>query len=438
MPPPPPPPLLLLLLLAVSSVCVDGGWIRTPASALQMLKNQSHTLPADVYKFDPISTGQQQYPDEVRYATLTDVSLCTCRHRCLADLRCMGYEHDKDINRCGLTDILLPGRVTSATVGEWSTGRRRGISWLGAPCHTDSDCSLLITGAECGPENVCACQRGWTPLDEMLCQPDEHWVQLNSALPDDKRLDKEMKSTSLQSCQDKCRDNIQCWAVEYRARDGACRLYGSAGQAAGQPLPAGTTAHELRLGRWVGSPPEGYTDIAGRLFHLTGYTPSIEAAEACLQRKGVRYVPDTPKLIKMIFQRLNITDRWIGVGFNDAVQENRFDTADGSTLITGSVVWDLGQPDNVGNEDCGTLSIEQKLNDLTCSMDIQHLCEYIGPILDHDNDPIITWDRDQDGALIWLTYDLGRAAASQPRPLSGTRQCRSDGCSADPRGRSVR
>ena len=466
--PPLPPRLLQLLLLAVvvvvvPSANVEGGWNHIPDSALQQLRSPHLALPRDVFKFHPISTGQQLYSEDVRYATLTNVSLCTCRHRCLADLHCMGYEHEGNSSKCGITDILLPGNITEETVGEWSTGRRRGVSWLGAPCDTNSNCSLLITGAECGPENVCACRRGWTPLDEMLCRPDEHWLSSTSLTGD--RL-KNVEDVSLHSCQDECRDNTDCWAVEYDKESevcwlygpieaeesagelleevqasfkpscwgkcyfkascktveydqesGICRLYGSAEQSVSESLPAGTTTYELRMGRWIGEPPTGYTDIAGRLFQLADEVPSKDAAEACLDLEGgAQYVPDNPKLLKRVYETLGIivspSERArLGIGFNDVLEENRFDTADGSALDTASFQWHTGQPSNSsddGEEDCGGFIDQQKLNDISCNSPHEQLCEYIGPILEYNEAPVTTEDPGDDGrAFTWLTYDLG-------------------------------
>ena len=411
--PPLPPRLLQLLLLAVvvvvvPSANVEGGWNHIPDFALQQLRSPHLALPPDVFKFHPISAGKQLYSEDVRYATLTGVSLCTCRHRCLADLRCMGYEHEGNSGRCGITDILLPGNVTEETVGEWSTGRRRGVSWLGAPCHNDSDCSLLITGAECGPENVCACRRGWIPLDEMLCRPDEHWLS-STSLTGDNSPDK-IKAVSLHSCQDECRNNTDCWAVEYDSGTKICLLYGPVEQSAGNQLPADTTAYELRMGRWVGEPPTGYTDIAGRLFQLTDKVPSEDAAEACLDLEGVQYVPDNPKLMKRVYETLDITDTHVGLGFNDVLEENRFDTADGSALDTDNFTWPSGEPNNSGgNEDCGGFMGKQELNDFDCTRSIKQLCEYVGPIMEYNKALDTTEDPgDDDGrAFTWLTYDLG-------------------------------
>ncbi|KAF0313935.1 hypothetical protein FJT64_015559 [Amphibalanus amphitrite] len=153
---PPRPSLLLTLILvplAQSQEDVATNLSHFPAEALERLSTGSVTFPPEAFGFDYISNGSQRYPDHMRYRTLTGISLCSCRLRCLADPRCLGFEHLMGSKTCGLTDILLPASVTQETEGEWSTGRRRGISWLGQPCHQDADCSLFASdpdGVECG------------------------------------------------------------------------------------------------------------------------------------------------------------------------------------------------------------------------------------------------------------------------------------------------
>ncbi|KAF0296069.1 hypothetical protein FJT64_006455 [Amphibalanus amphitrite] len=94
--PPQLPRLLLLMSLVLASASVEAGWSRIPASFLERIKSRELTLPPEVYKFDMISAEGSLYPDEIRNVSLKGVSLCACRHRCLTDLSCMGFEHQKE------------------------------------------------------------------------------------------------------------------------------------------------------------------------------------------------------------------------------------------------------------------------------------------------------------------------------------------------------
>ena len=426
-PPLPPrlPQLLLMLAVIVASASVEDGWNHIPQLALWQLKHQPLTLPNEAMKFDHISTGQQLYPKDARYSTLTAVSLCVCRNRCLTEPRCMGYEYEKKSGECGLTDILLPANTTEETETlEWSTGRRRGISWLGAPCHSDTDCSLLINGAECGLEKICTCERGWTPLNEMLCRPDTHWVKLpGKAFTGDLVVEKE--AASLHSCWDICEDSAECWAVEHQTptlekeQAGECRIYGSAKQDRDILLSNGSTAYQIRLG-WVDNPPNDmFTDIGGRFFHLTDKVAGSGAAEKCLDAGGVQYVPDSLTVVKRIYNTLEIrTDLTplelmptnIGIGFNDVLNENRFDTADGSALDAVSFRWSKGQPDDLERsekiENCGSFMEEHELNDIGCSRRLRHLCEYVGPGLNISKIESNTKEDGIDEGITWLAYRL--------------------------------
>ncbi|KAF0287440.1 Hemolymph lipopolysaccharide-binding protein [Amphibalanus amphitrite] len=413
--PPQLPRLLLLMSLVLASASVEAGWSRIPASFLERIKSRELTLPPEVHKFDIISAGGSLYPDEIRKVSLKGVSLCACRHRCLTDLSCMGFEHQKEGGTCGLTDVLLPAPITppntdgqsQSPAGGWSTGRRRGISWLGAPCHTSSDCSLLVQGSECGPEGFCACQSGWTPLDETLCRPEEHWVPLpDTDLPGTRLLDSSSGSDSLNSCQDRCKNNIDCWTIRYDQTTKSCQLFDTTSQTVETNLPTASTAYQIRLGRWTGNAPSGYTDVGGRLFMVTSKVASKEAPQKCLNHTGVQYVPDSEKLAKKIQYVLSIRDDHVGLGFNDALKEGRFETADGSVL---SFPWAGGQPDDAGyGEDCGGFFAGGwKLNDLPCSsMSVKQLCEYIGPTI-QPSDISRTVNETVEGKTItWLTYDL--------------------------------
>ena len=79
-------------------------------------------MPTIGYSFDGIAIGRQRYPHSIRYLSLSNTTPCHCRHRCLADVRCMGFELEASTGQCGLTDTLLPGNATLETAEGWSTG----------------------------------------------------------------------------------------------------------------------------------------------------------------------------------------------------------------------------------------------------------------------------------------------------------------------------
>ena len=406
--------LLTLLVTVLTSAHVHGLWSHAPDPLLRQLKSMELTLPARVFEFDLISADGQQYPEHMRYRSLAGVSLCVCRHRCLIDLRCMGYEHEQASGGCGLTDVLAPAPVSEeSVVSGWSTGRRRGISWLGAPCHISDDCSLLIPGAECGAEGFCACQRGWTALNETKCQSEAHWVQLPGTSLTGTKLADVTLTFSRWSCFERCQLNSNCWAVEYNDQAWACWLYSSADQTGGHALPVNTTALELQLGRHGADAPDSFTNIGGRLLALTGKVASENAVQTCLGLGGVQYVPDSERLVKKAYDVLGISKRgeesYVGAGFNDALEEGDFRTADDYALDpdNGIFPWSYNQPDNDGaGEQCGGFINDCKLNDFSCKTPIRQLCEYIGPILKHRNGSTYNQSQDQEGTFTWLTHDL--------------------------------
>ena len=167
------------VLLSVSAQATSDGrqgeFPHVPETALDRLDSRMATLPAAAFHFDLITNGSRRYPEHMRYRTITGISLCQCRLRCLAERRCLGFEHEADGDTCGLTDVLLPSDVTNGTGGRvWSTGRRRGISWLGQSCHVHQDCSLFVSdpeGVVCGFDKICRCRDGWTQRDELNCRP---------------------------------------------------------------------------------------------------------------------------------------------------------------------------------------------------------------------------------------------------------------------------
>ena len=465
--------LLLLLFLVMTPPAMLNEILETttrlPTAILQLLRSRSVTLPTAAYSFDGIATGTQRYSEEARYLSLADTTPCGCRHRCLADVRCMGFEHQADTGACGLTDVLLPGDVTLNTAGGWTTGRRRGIRWLEAPCQTDSDCSLFISGATCGPERSCACPFGWSAVTGLLCRPDGRWVLVNDSHLEGWTLIGTDTKPSLQTCQDACRHTADCLAIDYDRGKSRCRRHaapegydaetatgtttakaaethcGSAtGSAAGNATGTAignVTGNNTGIDTWNSeslngivsyvwstapapvSPPEGFTAISGRFFSLTDEVPSTVAADACLRLGGVQHAPDNLQLLRDIFEKFEATctapgpigtDRsplvTFGVGISDLLEEGRFVTVDGSALHDSSL-WAPGEPaNNAGIEHCGFFDQRERpgfMIDNPCYVPAPHLCEHIGAF--QLLGPPVGDPQLGNGVhgMTWWTYDFG-------------------------------
>ncbi|KAF0292426.1 hypothetical protein FJT64_009571 [Amphibalanus amphitrite] len=196
-----------------------------PSTHLQLLRSREVQLPAVAYSFDDITTGTQRYPEGIRYLSFPDTTPCHCRHRCLVDVRCMGFEHHVTTGDCSLTDVLLPDAGGRVPAGGWSTSRRRGVSWLGAPCRDDADCTLLVSGAVCGMEDSCVCPEGWSAVTELLCRPDGRWVEKLATAVEGWPLIGATSEPSLQRCKEACRHTVNCMAVEFETETSLCRLY---------------------------------------------------------------------------------------------------------------------------------------------------------------------------------------------------------------------
>nr|XP_015204403.1 PREDICTED: CD209 antigen-like protein C isoform X1 [Lepisosteus oculatus] len=63
---------------------------------------------------------------------------------------------------------------------------------------------------------------------------------------------------------------------------------------------------------------------------------------------------------------------WLGL--TDSEIENTWKWVDGTTVIMSEIYWNFGEPNNVGEEDCGELT-EGKLNDVGCGEIKRWICE---------------------------------------------------------------
>ncbi|KAK7874176.1 hypothetical protein R5R35_006222 [Gryllus longicercus] len=120
--------------------------------------------------------------------------------------------------------------------------------------------------------------------------------------------------------------------------------------------------------------PPGYTELSGlgfyRLYEETITWP--EAKSAC-EAEGAHLLvlnseAEATAIQKLIQRHPSVTP-WIHIGFHDKIKEGHYVTIFGETLTeAGYTRWDAGQPDNLGNEDCGSINAKTVgLNDLNCA-----------------------------------------------------------------------
>ena len=396
------------------------GLSHLPAEALARLQSLQQTLPYAFYQFSGISIGQQLYPAAARFTTVTSVSACHCRHLCLAESRCLGYEHDASSSSCGLVDVLLPADEARDTADGWSSGRRRGASWLAQPCATDADCRLLVTGAvQCGqqeagsPPSTCSCRPGWRPAGPLACQRHGgRWVALTSTLLAGQPRRRHQQQT-LGECQQACARSVECWALQFS--EGECRQYDTAEQSpAPQPPPPQVTGYVWQFDREDGSPPAGYTytELNGTWLRRVFSTGS-NAAIACLNQGGIRYVPANPEELKSVYEKFRAPGtRVLGIGVNDLLKEGSFVTVNGDVL-NGTSWWADGQPQGGNHEDCVCSYAGWQLHDINCDQQAWQMCEFVGEDLlsgvvgRQQQQPPSNPAAAAAAAAVWRTYDLG-------------------------------
>ena len=394
---------MLLLSVATAQIFQDYRRLRLGRGQRRMFDAGEITMPAAGYYFDDIVLEDLD-PEISPFDIVNGTTSCHCSHLCLTQPHCLTYVHEAEGGSCSLFVYLLPGEVLNVPPEERSVGRRRGVSWLGAPCHADSDCSQLVSGAECGPEQSCVCsQSGWTEASRLQCRPDGRWVTLTTGSLEKAVALGEQHQASLPSCEHSCRRSKDCWAYSYTNSTALCRLYAAAVVTDDLKSDSDTVLGVWEFGRSDGAPPEGYHTVSGRHFLLTEPVTGPEAAAACLQLEGVPYAPESQDLMSAVGNALQAST--FTVGLNDQLQEGRFDAADGVTRD--NLPWAVDQPDGATpNEDCVRYQAESNgLRDTTCSKQLPQLCEYIGPNL-VTSEPSRPRD-DADRQLTWWTVDLG-------------------------------
>ena len=404
-----------------------------PAEVLDRLLTLPHTLPAAFYRFTDISSGQQRYPDSERFTAIPDTSECHCRHLCLAEPRCLGYEHEEASGRCGLTDMLLPALKTAITAAGWSTGRRRGVSWLDQPCDSEADCRLLVSGGgvRCGPQeagtsNTCSCRPSWQPVGPLACQRrNGRWAALTSTVLAGQPLRQDQQPT-LEECQQTCARSEDCWALQFSG--GVCSQYGTAEQSPAPETPlTEVTSYVWEFDRLDGSPPDDFFEVSGSKLMLTeDEHPGSEAAMACLKLGGIRYAPDKLEDLDAISAKLEERDNFrFGIGANDVVQEGRFVSVDGKDLE--EIWWANGEP-NGAYEHCIMAIKYSQLYDITCDRTIRQMCQYVGEnLLEGAAEPPPQSPSRADPASVWWTYDLGSVLqVSQVLYVAGQRDIPED------------
>ena len=410
-----------------------------PAEALDRLLTLPHTLPAAFYRFTDISSGQQRYPDSERFTAIPANSECHCRHLCLAEPRCLGYEHEEASGRCGLTDMLLPAPETADTAAGWSTGRRGGVSWLDQPCDTEDDCRLLVSGGgvRCGPQevgtsNTCSCRPGWRPAGPLACQRHNgRWAALTSTVLSGQPLRQDQQQT-LDECQQTCARSEDCWALQFSG--GVCRQYGAAEQSPAPETPlTEVTSYVWEFDRLDGSPPDDFFELSGSKLMLTeDEHPGSEAAMACLKLGAIRYLPNKPEDLDAIFAEIDGQGvRTFGVGVNDVLKEGHFVDVNGDDLDSTSALWESSQPNNVDDDEhcAGPGWGDRRFHDFSCALTVRQMCQYVGRDLlkDAAEPPPQQPPSRADPASVWWTYDLGSVLqVSQVLYVAGQRDIPED------------
>lgn len=72
----------------------------------------------------------------------------------------------------------------------------------------------------------------------------------------------------------------------------------------------------------------------------------------------------------------SVDSNYVHIGFHDLYSEGEFVTVNGEPLeIVGFSDWHGGGPNNDGNEDCGSIYRNGKLNDIGCEKSVGFVCE---------------------------------------------------------------
>lgn len=124
---------------------------------------------------------------------------------------------------------------------------------------------------------------------------------------------------------------------------------------------------------------ELFADIGYYKFHTTKQTWS-DAKTTCVSEGGHLAILNSDaeaNVVKQLFSQNKVGDKWAFIGFHDKSKEGVYITIFDEPLEkAGYTKWGSGQPDNAGDEDCGSVDHDGKLNDYPCSFKAPFICEY--------------------------------------------------------------
>ncbi|XP_069694778.1 hemolymph lipopolysaccharide-binding protein-like [Periplaneta americana] len=167
-------------------------------------------------------------------------------------------------------------------------------------------------------------------------------------------------------------DESRPWQVDLKQTTKRCGLYKSAQIVATLTEPCATSPPSI--------PPE-YELFPGVGYYKFHETPKTwdEARKIC-EEEGAYLAIVNSKKESQIFQNLlssATTYRdFLLLGFHDRFVEGEFVTIFGKPLgSTGFIRWHENEPNNDGDEDCGSMYPDGGLNDLPCSQKQPFICE---------------------------------------------------------------
>ncbi|XP_063228599.1 hemolymph lipopolysaccharide-binding protein-like [Bacillus rossius redtenbacheri] len=139
----------------------------------------------------------------------------------------------------------------------------------------------------------------------------------------------------------------------------------------------------------VAAPPRvdvrGYTLLPGHGYYRVHRVPATweQARQTCADEGAHLVVLNSDAeaaAVRGLIGGVHISgtsdDWYLHAGFHDQLQEGSYVTVLGGSLSrTGYTTWKRGEPNNDGNEDCGSINRSADLNDVSCTKRLYFVCE---------------------------------------------------------------
>ncbi|CAM2109722.1 C-type lectin domain family 4 member G isoform X1 [Caretta caretta] len=133
------------------------------------------------------------------------------------------------------------------------------------------------------------------------------------------------------------------------------------------------TALQKRVDSVCGHCPWGWGWFQRTCYHFSESTKTWhEAKQFCLDA-GAQLVIINTKEEQAFLVKARTTSRVYWLGLSDQKKENQWLWVDGSPLNLS--FWSTGEPNDSGNEDCGTMATDGRWNDINCYMTDYWICE---------------------------------------------------------------